>query len=64
MAHNLQALHVKRGLPWDIGKCKPRCIEADGLWDDCLINVANLTKCFQHCYVRRLPPVGLGEAVR
>lgn len=40
----------ERGLPWNIGQCKPRCIEADGLWDDC-ISTFSPNKCFQHCYV-------------
>ncbi|GMK57432.1 hypothetical protein CspeluHIS016_0402660 [Cutaneotrichosporon spelunceum] len=40
---------LKRGLPWDLGVCEPRCIEGDGLWDDCFITV-NFTKCLEHCY--------------
>ncbi|BEJ17669.1 hypothetical protein CspHIS471_0610700 [Cutaneotrichosporon sp. HIS471] len=44
-----QTRTLKRGMPWDLGVCEPRCIEGDGFWDDCLIAV-NFTKCLQHCY--------------
>jgi hypothetical protein len=45
-----EARTLKRGMPWDLGVCEPRCIEGDGLWDDCLI-VVDVHKCLQHCYV-------------
>ncbi|CAK9784696.1 unnamed protein product [Cutaneotrichosporon oleaginosum] len=45
-----EARHTKRaGIPMDLGPCEPRCVEGDGVWDDCLIFV-NFTKCLQHCY--------------